>query len=347
MNTQNQKVSLFLISALILGGVLFSFPSLVSATVPDVLVHINTAKFVALGGMDSQGRDSMASSLANDLTYEILTAPQHGTLSGNLVGVKTAVLTYVPTHDYQGPDSFTYRVHDGVWTSPEYTIRLNVAPWKLPIGIPDPGFGIRESHWMYAGQQFDFDGDEVLEPGEEYRDVGNGPYTHYVDASNPRATDTTNPYGTPEKPRLTIPWNLVAGSVVEIHNSVNQNGWSEVGVSGHGTTEKPIFVRGADATSRARSNVTVDAGYRGEAEYIIMENLDAPAVAVLASIVVGTFETNHVAMRNSEVHDGDAVWVARYNTNKIHDILLWNNIIHDNKVWDPEFAVGDEDTHGI
>jgi hypothetical protein len=90
----------------------------------------------------------MESSLANDLTYEILTAPQHGTLSGNLVGVKTAVLTYVPAHDYQGSDSFTYRVHDGAWASPTSTVRLNVAPWTLPIGIPDPRFGIQESHWM-------------------------------------------------------------------------------------------------------------------------------------------------------------------------------------------------------
>jgi len=314
---------------------------------PDVLVALNTAKFVALGGMDSQGRDSMESSLANDLTYEILTAPQHGTLSGNLVGVKTAVLTYVPTHDYQGPDSFTYRVHDGAWASPASTICLNVAPWTLPIGIPDPGFGIQESHWLYAGQRFDFDGDGVLEPGEEYKDAGSGPYTHYIDSSSPNATDTNNPYGTPSKPRRTIPWGLPAGSVVEIHNAVVENGLGEVGIYGHGTQAKPIFVRGPSATNRPKFNNKVDVGYYADAAYVILENLDAPKVQIVGRDAGVSFETAHIVLRNSELHNSTGETVVSWTQNKVHDVMFYNNIIYDNGTWDPAVATGDEDHHGI
>jgi hypothetical protein len=321
---------------------------------PKVLVTLNTPKFIALGGTDSQGRDSMASSLANDLTYEILTAPQHGTLSGNLVGVKTAVLTYVPTKDYQGPDSFTYRAKDGAWTSQVYTVRLNVAPWKLPIGIPDPGFGIQESHWMYENAAFDYtQAGTINDPRgmtARYEDAGNGPYTHYVDASNPLATDGGNPYGTPALPRRTIPPNLPAGSVVEVHSTV-ADGRLEIGISGIGTAAMPIFVRGPDMVNRTPMNGSVRVGYRASAAHIIVENIEALRGVGISGREAGTdFTTSYITLRNSESHNApysSGVGASTYTENQIHHIVLYNNIVHDNGVWDPLVAVGDEDHHGF
>jgi PKD repeat protein len=57
------------------------------------------------------------------LTYEIVTQPQHGTLDG-----EGATRTYTPAGDFNGADSFTFQVSDGVMTSRVATIRIVVTP---------------------------------------------------------------------------------------------------------------------------------------------------------------------------------------------------------------------------
>ena len=106
------------------------------------------------------------------------------------------------------------------------------ADYTPPIGIPAPSFGINESHTMYAGQYY-------AAGGFNYRDAGNGPYTHYADSTDPNATDMGNPYGTAATPRASLPiGTLAAGSVVEIHGgpytvseggAVQLNGSAEAG----------------------------------------------------------------------------------------------------------------------
>jgi len=81
-------------------------------------------------------------------------------------------------------------------------------PWTAPIGIPVPEFGILESYQMYD------------EPGTRHPDltyqasVEGGYFTHYVDNTATGATDTSNPYGSIAKPRLTTPKSLPAGAVI-------------------------------------------------------------------------------------------------------------------------------------
>lgn len=57
----------------------------------------------------------------NALTYSIVTAPTHGTLSGT-----GANRTYTPTANYSGPDSFTFRANDGTANSNTVTVSLTV-----------------------------------------------------------------------------------------------------------------------------------------------------------------------------------------------------------------------------
>jgi hypothetical protein len=57
----------------------------------------------------------------NALTYSIVTAPTHGTLSGT-----GANRTYTPTANYSGTDSFTFRANDGSANSNTATINLTV-----------------------------------------------------------------------------------------------------------------------------------------------------------------------------------------------------------------------------
>lgn len=55
------------------------------------------------------------------LTYEIVDAPAHGSLSGTVPN-----LTYTPAQDYNGSDSFTFRVSDGTVTSAPATVSLTI-----------------------------------------------------------------------------------------------------------------------------------------------------------------------------------------------------------------------------
>ena len=59
----------------------------------------DTAKAITLTGSDVDG---------NPLTYSVVTQPGHGSLSGTAPN-----LTYTPAANYNGADSFTFKVNDG------------------------------------------------------------------------------------------------------------------------------------------------------------------------------------------------------------------------------------------
>jgi large repetitive protein len=59
----------------------------------------------------------------NPLTFSIVTPPSHGTLTGIAPSV-----TYVPAANYNGPDSFTFKVNDGSLDSNIATVSLTVNP---------------------------------------------------------------------------------------------------------------------------------------------------------------------------------------------------------------------------
>jgi len=57
------------------------------------------------------------------LTYEIVAQPAHGTLSGT-----APELTYTPSANYNGPDSFSYKVSDGTFESNVATVSITIDP---------------------------------------------------------------------------------------------------------------------------------------------------------------------------------------------------------------------------
>ncbi len=73
----------------------------------------DTSVALTLVGTDVEG---------DGLTYTVVQAPAHGTLSGTAPN-----LTYTPAADYHGPDSFTFSVSDGQATSAPATVSLSVA----------------------------------------------------------------------------------------------------------------------------------------------------------------------------------------------------------------------------
>ena len=69
---------------------------------------------IILSGSDPDG---------DPLTYTLLTQPAHGTLSGTVPN-----LTYTPTLNYNGGDSFTFKVNDGTVDSNTATVSITVTP---------------------------------------------------------------------------------------------------------------------------------------------------------------------------------------------------------------------------
>src|SRR3989442_1087698 len=77
-----------------------------------VVTEEDTAKAITLGVTDPD---------STTFTYTIGTPPAHGTLSG-----AAPTLTYTPALNYNGPDSFTYKVNDGTLDSNVGTVSITV-----------------------------------------------------------------------------------------------------------------------------------------------------------------------------------------------------------------------------
>src|SRR5207249_19421 len=83
------------------------------ATAQSVTTNQDTAKAISLTASDVDG---------DTLTYVVVTAPTHGTLSGTAPN-----LTYTPAAGYFGSDSFTFKANDGTVDSAAATVSLTVA----------------------------------------------------------------------------------------------------------------------------------------------------------------------------------------------------------------------------
>jgi VCBS repeat-containing protein len=106
------------------------------ATAQSVSTAEDTAKAITLTGSDLEN---------STLTYTIVAAPTNGSLNGTAPD-----LTYTPAENYNGPDSFTFKVNDGSNDSAPATVSITVNPaytvWSagpFPSGqtLTDPDAG--------------------------------------------------------------------------------------------------------------------------------------------------------------------------------------------------------------
>ncbi len=67
------------------------------------------------------------------ITFAVLTTPQHGTLSGSAPN-----LTYTPNTNFNGADSFTFKVNDGKVDSPAATVEIGVTAVCQPPALTVP-----------------------------------------------------------------------------------------------------------------------------------------------------------------------------------------------------------------
>jgi len=80
----------------------------------SVSVQEDIAKAILLTGSDVDG---------NPITFTLVTSPSHGTLTGTIPN-----LTYTPSANYNGSDSFTFKVNDGTVDSNIATVSITVVP---------------------------------------------------------------------------------------------------------------------------------------------------------------------------------------------------------------------------
>lgn len=226
--------------------------------------------------------------------------------------------------------------------------QTNSAPWIPPIGIPRPEFGVDESHRMFAGKKF-------KAGGFDYKDAGYGPYTHYVDNTHKGATDKDNPYGTPDRPRRSIPTDFPAGAVVEIHGGpygTPRGRRVRLKINSQGTAAAPVFIRGANRNSRPRFFRT---SASAQGSYLIIENIHGMGLGTAQG-------AHHISFRHNEQtpsNAGNCDHVVIYN-NHIHDMgdrlkdhdggsMGVNVLSNSNRVWIVDNHLhhnGDDDIHG-
>lgn len=210
--------------------------------------------------------------------------------------------------------------------------------WTPPLGIPQPEFGITETHYMYVSQTYDYGG--VSGP---YKDAGNGPYTHYIDNTHQNATDDNNPYGTADIPRETFPAELPAGSVVEIHGGPYsfRNMMGEMILLARGTADRPVFFRGVSATDRPLfTRLLYVMG-----SYAVVEHLEFDKAVISLRLLLEE-DIHHIAIRHlemygdgTETHNNSAISLASWNRNSVtygvSHTVIYNNHIHDYGDRDP------------
>jgi hypothetical protein len=100
------------------------------ATPQSVTTPEDTAKVITLAGTDADG---------DSLTYTSVSTPSNGTLSGTAPN-----LTYTPSANFTGTDSFTFKVNDGTVDSLAATVSITIsatndAPVATPQSVDDAG----------------------------------------------------------------------------------------------------------------------------------------------------------------------------------------------------------------
>ncbi|NOK16222.1 kelch repeat-containing protein [Corallococcus carmarthensis] len=142
-------------------------------------VQKNTPIAITLSGMDAD---------SDSLTYSVVQAPQHGTLSG-----AGASRVYTPATGYSGVDTFTFRVNDGVADSNVGTVTLRVSN-SIPVAL---AFAVTTSkakpvQLMLSGQ--DGDGDaltfRLLTQPTRGTLSGTAPYLTYTPNAGHTGTDS-------------------------------------------------------------------------------------------------------------------------------------------------------------
>jgi hypothetical protein len=210
--------------------------------------------------------------------------------------------------------------------APGPTLRSG-ADFRPPAGIPTPPFGISEA----------------APPAPDSWKEETGCF-YFVEPDHPNATDDDNPNGSPSRPRWTIPLDLPAGAVVELHGRYDYSHESPREIRARGTQDHPVFIRGTSPQDRPR----ITRPWEVSGSYLVMENLEfADRDGEEAGRLVIESPAADVTLRASELHGNKrtgGIGLGSDGGEVVTRVVLYRNRIHDNG--DVE-ATYDQDVHGI
>lgn len=206
-----------------------------------------------------------------------------------------------------------------------------ISAWTPIVGIPEPTFGIDE-----------------IAPSSPSPWTAEIPGFYYVCPSCPQSTDTSNTYGFPSKPRITIPNIIPAGSVVELRGQHSLAITKKV--ESKGTFEAPVFIRG-DVNDKPI--LAFKMYFLSGSSYTIVENIiSAPDNTMQypkAGMVV--YEgADHIVIRNSDFSGNSStaggIFVGGSGDKSISasNVVIDNVYIHDRG---DLYSQNDMDTHCV
>jgi hypothetical protein len=199
------------------------------------------------------------------------------------------------------------------------SICTGTTKWQPPIGIPDPGFGISEQR--------------PSRPNPWNSEV---PGYYYI--NNQTGTDNAQ-YGTPDKPRRTIPNPTPAGSYVELHGIINQPSMGGVWLHGNGNNSPwvanvsgPVWFVG-----QSNSDIPIFTSYEITiyGTYVYVDGISTrKGGALWIGAYANGYRADHIVVRNSDI-GGDSL--SRYTglhirgsaQDPVTNVVIYNNHFHD------------------
>ena len=151
------------------------------AAAQSVTTAEDTARAITLAATDVDG---------DALTYAVVTAPAHGTLSGTAPN-----LVYLPATNYNGSDSFSFRANDGTTNSAVATVAITVTPVNdAPVAVAQSVTTAEDTARPVTLTATDVDGDAltcaVVTPPAHGTLSGTGPNLTYTPAANYNGSDS-------------------------------------------------------------------------------------------------------------------------------------------------------------
>ena len=217
---------------------------------------------------------------------------------------------------------------------PPANLDRNVPPEldTLAIGIPEPNWGtLHPVNTPAPAHPAGWPDAEVVD-------------FYYIDNTHPQATDQDNPYGYPQRPRLTVPIKTYTpGSYIEMHGGP----YPDIHVLRFPCTEAaPCWLRGAAADQMPR----ISGSFRlFNPRYLFMEYLDFNG-GDGGAVSISGIDAHHVSFRKSfiqnrrYVNHTSALSFTPDLGGLIHNIVVTNNTFRELGNWQ---SLADEDFHGV
>jgi len=147
----------------------------------NIATDEDMAKTISLTSTDADG---------DNLTYQVLTLPAHGTLSGTPPN-----LTYTPSANYNGSDSFTFKSSDGKVESNVATVSITVKSVnQVPVAQSQSITAFENTAKTFMLVATDSDGDPLtytIVSGPSHGTLsGNPPTLTYTSASHYKGSDS-------------------------------------------------------------------------------------------------------------------------------------------------------------